>query len=94
MPETAEPDPLESVDEFDDEELYRYEHGTEKKHCFRVNLDYADSENFADYGEGAIQFQYRDGYVADLPRSKVEAQIADGKIVPLEARLKRKYYRR
>jgi hypothetical protein len=83
------PEPVTDIDELSEDKEYRYIHGTEAKHIFTVDLCCKNDENFADYGEGAVQFQYRDGYVSDLPVSNVKEQISDGKIVYLEPRLQR-----
>lgn len=83
------PELVTDIDELSEDGEYRYIHGTKDKHIFTVDLRCKDDEDFADYGEGAIQFQYRDGYVSDLPVSNVKKQISDGKIVYLEPRLQR-----
>lgn len=77
---------IESVDELEDGETYHYV-GTPdgRKSTFTVDLRHADADDFAGYGEGSIQFQYRDGYVADLPVSNVERDIGEGKIARGEA---------
>lgn len=76
------PRTVEDVDDLSEDELYRYEHADEgdDSRTFRVNLRYQDSDDFADYGEGAIQFEYLDGYVADIPVSRVEEQTEANKI--------------
>lgn len=65
------------IDELSENATYRYSHADpgDESRTFSVNLDYVDADDFAGYGEGAVQFHYQDGYVADLPVSNVEFQI-------------------
>lgn len=79
---TSDAATIDSVDELVDGETYHYVHAErgDDSRTFRVDRRHADADDFAGYGEGAISFLYFDGYVADLPVSTVEKQIADGKI--------------
>lgn len=75
------------IDDLEDGETYHYVNGDPDAHphgldafTFVVSLDFVDSDDFADYGEGAVGLHYRDGYAADVPVSNFAEQLADGKV--------------
>lgn len=79
--------PLESIDELEDGETYHFipddeidVEDSDRKYEFSVDLGAMDDDDFAGYGEGAIQMQYRDGYVSDVPVSNVKRYIERGAI--------------
>lgn len=70
------------IDDLAEGVTYRYA-GAEpgdRERTFEVDLKWLDDDDFADYGEGAVTLLYQDGYVANVPRSNIEAMIAAHKI--------------
>lgn len=76
------PEPIADLDDLEEGRYYRYGADPDADDDVVFRVDRSADEPGEIYDSGCITFEYRDGYVSDLPVENVERYIEEERIYP------------